>query len=447
MRLIFLLIVGGMLWSCNNNDPVVVEDTGTFATIQREIFEPSCVPCHDAGTSFAAQSNLVLTADVAYDQLVNRIPTNDAAREDGLELVGTKGLESLYTSYLWEKINVHDFEHFYTDHPDYGELMPLGGLPLTNGQLKMIQEWITEGAPEDGEVVDAKILEDETRFEFPEEAYTPLSPPASGIQLTLGPFEVAPNFERELFFFEELGNSETIFVNRVQVNMRRGSHHFILYDFPENDFPSPGVYRDIRNTSNQINFETVASILNQRFVFGTQWRSIDYTFPEGVALEVPANAGFDLNSHYVNRTSDPMQGEVSINLHTVEASEVSKPAKNLFLSNEDILLPAGKTTTLSRSWTFNERRHVFQLYSHAHEHMTEFKIYIVGGARDGELVYFANDWEHPPLLDLNPPIILEAGQGFRAETTYNNTTDKTLTFGLFSVDEMMIILGAYYTEQ
>ncbi len=442
----YIVVLAFLLFQCTNEKGITPEDNSTWKTIQSEIFQPSCVPCHQSGTSFASQSNLILTEDIAYDQLVNRVPTNAAAREDGLLLVGTKGLESLYSSFLWEKINVLDQEHYYEDHPEYGDLMPYSGLPLTNGELKMISEWIVQGAPEDGQVVDASILEDVSRYEFPDEIYTPLSIPPSGYQMIVGPFDINPNHEREFYYFKELGNDKEVFVNRVEVSMRRGSHHFILYDFPDGDLPSSETYRDIRNDNNEYNFETVLSILNQRFVFGTQWRSVDYSFPPGVALRIPENAGFDLNSHYVNRTNDSFIGKVGINLHTILESEVEYVAENLFLNNQNFLLPANKITTISRTWNFDERRVVFQLFSHAHQHMTEFKIYIDGGARDGELVYFANDWEHPPLLELDPPIILEKGEGFRGETTYDNNTNKTLQFGLFSVDEMMIILGAYYTE-
>ena len=73
-------------------------------------------------------------------------------------------------------------------------------------------------------------------------------------------------------------------------------------------------------------------------------------------------------------------------------------------------------------------------------------MFIAGGDRDGELVYYTNDWEHPPLLDLDPVLTLEAGQGLKMEATYHNETNETLRYGLLSTDEMMIIFGAYYTD-
>jgi hypothetical protein len=78
--------------------------------------------------------------------------------------------------------------------------------------------------------------------------------------------------------------------------------------------------------------------------------------------------------------------------------------------------------------------------------MLEFAVEIVGGDRDGELIYFAYDWEHPPILDLDPPITLEAGEGLKLIATYYNWTNETLTFGLLSVDEMMILFGYFYTD-
>ncbi|MCG3120213.1 MAG: hypothetical protein ALAOOOJD_02840 [bacterium] len=76
--------------------------------------------------------------------------------------------------------------------------------------------------------------------------------------------------------------------------------------------------------------------------------------------------------------------------------------------------------------------------------MTEFKVEVVGGPRNGEVVYVAYDWEHPPILKIDPPLVLEAGQGLKLITTYNNWTTRTLRFGLLSQDEMMILFGYFY---
>ena len=158
---------------------------------------------------------------------------------------------------------------------------------------------------------------------------------------------------------------------------------------------------------------------------------------------LPKNTLLDLNSHYVNRTIQPITGEVYTNLHFADPSEVEHEAHFFSLNNLDISLPAGEVTTIERDFTFSERTHIVQLLSHAHQLMVEFRVEMIGGAHDGELIYVAYDWEHPPILRFDSPLVLERGEGFRLEATYDNTTDEEVNFGLLSTDEMMILFGIF----
>jgi hypothetical protein len=446
----FLVIPLVIMFSCNQDEDTSGIDlsqyNSTYDIIQGEIWNTRCTSCHTSGTSFANQSDLVLTADVSYDQLMNRLPANQSARTDGLVLLGDKGLESLYQSFLWEKINALDQEHFYADHPEYGSLMPLGGDFLTNGQLEFIREWIIAGAPREGEVADVTLLEDETVYESP--PFQPLEVPTSGYQFHVAPFEIPPQADREVFIYEELNNEAPVYVKEIEINMAPGSHHFIIYTYPEGGpdaiYPKPGILRDVYYSNGDYNEITLFFMQFQIFVTGTQWPQLRYQFPEGVALKLPPNTGFDLNSHYANSKDESIIGEVYANMHTVDSSEVIHEAEILQLNNQDIFLPAGQVTTIKKTYRFDEDVNIFQLFSHAHEHMTEFKVLISGGTRDGELIYVTFDWEHPPILKLDPPLLLEAGQGLRLEAIYDNDEDRDLRFGLRSTDEMMILFGAYY---
>ena len=87
----------------------VVFGHDTWDIIQESIWNPKCTMCHVSGSSFAEQSGLILTEDIAYQELINVTPKNAHAAEDGLELVGTNGIASLYSSYLWEKINAPNY--------------------------------------------------------------------------------------------------------------------------------------------------------------------------------------------------------------------------------------------------------------------------------------------------------------------------------------------------
>ncbi len=278
-----LLAAGLSLPGCGDDSGPAGPDTSSTSSwqiIRDDILAPNCVNCHSAGTTFASQSDLLLTADVAYEQLVNRSVNNRAADDNGLVRVSTESLPGLFKSFLWEKINAPDQEHFYADHRYYGSQMPLGARPLTHGELEFIRRWIVAGAPETGEVVDPALLKDEERYQPTE--FAPLSPPAQGIQLHLGPFEVAPSFERELFSYKPLENPEDIFVSRLEVAMRPGSHHLLLLAFrdgmPTELVPDPDELRDIRNLDGSYILQNIRLMLQHVPVAGTQWPRMNVSF-------------------------------------------------------------------------------------------------------------------------------------------------------------------------
>ena len=434
------------------------EEPDTWNIIQDSIFTPNCISCHDHGLYFAEQSDLILAEDVAYQELINVVPNNTAAADDGLTLVGTDGIVSLYNSFLWEKINAQDFEHFYDDHPEYGSLMPLGVDFLTNGQLEYIRQWIIAGAPDSGAVADVNLLGDTTRFRLPE--FEALEPPENGIQLHLGPFEIAPQFERELFYFSEIDTSDLIYVNKVEITMAPGSHHFILYTYDEDlfeetllqNFPETDVYRDLRNLGGEENISTLVYMPWMRFITGTQIRFFQYSFPEGVALQLDPFYGFDMNSHYVNYTDETTYGEVYANLHTVSLTEVSHVAEILQLNNTEFSLAPMETTFVNAIyWVGDEfegydNLNVFQLQSHAHQKNLEFRVYKRSESDPNyrEMIYMALDWEHPPIINYDPPISFNNDEGFELEAIYYNNSQDTTKFGFLSTDEMMILFGLFY---
>ncbi len=444
MRLSSLLFLC-LLISCQ--EPVDEKIDTSWSILYKQVLEPNCSNCHMNGSAIQKQSGLDFSSTAVYNDLVGVVPKNLAATEDGLLRVSTEGgMKGLTQSYLWEKINVYDQEHFLNDHPEYGQLMPPGGNVLTDGELQFVRSWIEAGAPESGIVVDEDLLLNTDRYT--PEAFTKLDPPTNGIQLHLGPFEVQPNYEREFFQFTALDQNSDMYVNRIEIEMRRGSHHFLLYTFnqdtPQQILPSYDQPRELRNENSIINLSTLYQMQFHKFFGGTQWSRLDYRLPDGVALKIPQGSGLDQNSHYVNRTDSVMTGEVYTNLHTINKEEVAYVAELFDFNNTDIYLPPKKVTTLTKTFILDEKYYMGQVFSHAHEKMQEFVVEIVGGQRNGEVIYWTNDWEHPPIINFDPPIEINAGEGLKLIATYNNSTSDPVTFGYRSVDEMMILFGWYY---
>lgn len=422
-------------------EPVVSEMT-SFDHIQDRIFTPTCATagCHasEQDNSFN-QHGLVLTKGKSYASLINILSRQPEAKSEGIKRVKPFNANE---SLLYHKLN-WDVSHH--GGKQYGLSMPLGGTPLSIGQLEFVRRWIEAGALNTGSVVDTTLLNDKTPSYVA--IFNGLAPPApgTGFQVKLDAFTITPNFEREFFQRKLVGNTEDQYVNRVQVLMRPGSHHFILYDFADKTkVPPLNVTRDLRNPDGSANISTFLSMQNHVFWAGTQTQSHDYTLPDGAALLLPAGASYDMNSHYVNKTSQSTTGEVHVNLYTIPKSQVTHVVNSLNLANESFILPAGQKTVATKSFTFKKPTTILMLTSHTHKLAEKFVIKIKGGKRDGEVVYESTDWEHPLIKNLATPLVLQAGEGLTSEITYNNKTSQTVRFGLLSEDEMGIIFGYYY---
>lgn len=409
----------------------------SFAQLQVQVLDKSCATagCHVAGSR---NTPLVLTGGDVHARLVGAAPANAAARADGLLLVDPGNPAR---SLLWHKLTVVPGHHAAS----YGGAMPLGQDALSVEQVEFVRQWIERGAPRDGAVVPAALLAGTTPQSTT--AYTALTPPptGSGFQLKVAPFPVSPKFEREFFTYQRVGNTDTAYVTRMELQMRNGSHHLIAYDFapdlPGGLRPAEGTLRDIRNPDGSQNLLNMIAMPWHVFLVGAQTPRSTYEFPAGVALRLPPNARLDLNSHYVNAGTKEIVGEAEVNLHTVPRSQVTKVAEALFLSNQQITIPQGRDTTITTTFRMTKATQVLMLSSHMHKRGIRFRIRWVGGARDGELLYDSDTWEHPAIVNFPTPLELAAGEGLRSEVTYRGDPGRVVRFGLTSEDEMGIIFG------
>jgi hypothetical protein len=420
--------------------------TSSFDLLQDKLLTPSCASsgCHlsNKDASFP-QHGLVLTKGTSYANLVGVASVNSVALKNSvLRVRKFASGESLF----YHKLNWDLSHHGLLN---YGAPMPLGGKPLSKGVLTFVQKWIDAGAPMTGSVADASLLDDTTPSYVEDANFAPLASPVeegkTGIQLKVDRFVIPPNFERELFIRRPLNNSAPIYVSRIKLKSRANSHHMVLYDFrSKSTLPALDDVRDLRNLDNSLNIATVIQMSNHIFLGGGTDPNSDYTFPAGIALQLPTNASIDLNPHYFNKTTGNLYGENYVNLYTVPADQVKKVVQMIDFNVTSFNLPANQTTTITRDFKFDKPVAIVSLTSHYHARGKLFQIKIKGGARDGEVIYENTDWAHPKVINYDTPILLQAGEGLTSVATYVNDTAKNIGFGLTSEDEMDIIFGYYY---
>ncbi|MBC7758705.1 MAG: hypothetical protein H7069_07620 [Phormidesmis sp. FL-bin-119] len=425
------------LESCKKKSGNDSSPKDTWAIIQSNILTPSCATsgCHSStGDALFSQHGLLLTPAVAYENLINVGSKNAAAKAAGMLRVKPG---DFMTSLLYQKTDCQITTQ-------YGAVMPLGGPNLTVGQIEFIKQWIIKGAPKTGNVVDETILNNNA---ICKQTFVAMRAPAAseGFQLALNPISISSNTEREVFINRVTPNTTTVYVNKFVTQGRPNSHHFVLYGFQNlSALPPQNTLRDLYNADGSINITTFAQMQNHLFLSGGTDVNTSYTFPAGVAVKISANTQLDLNAHYFNKQSTSLIGDNYVNMYTVPQSSVVKEAQSINFANYNFSIPANTRKTITSDYVFNKAVTVLTLTSHFHKMGEKFQIKILGGTRNGEVVYENTDWEHPLVLNLATLIQLKSGEGLTSVVTYNNTTSKIINFGLTSEDEMNIIFGYYY---
>src|SRR6185295_9932896 len=112
--------------------------------------------------------------------------------------------------------------------------------------------------------------------------------------------------------------------------------------------------------------------------------------------------------------------------------------------------------------TGDQPQSIFMLSSHQHQRGVRFSAW----RSDGSKLFDNLDWSHPPTLRYDPPLVLRPGDYIEYECEHDNGVTRTvrrcgdspydrnctpgepitLRFGVTSVDDMCLLVGAYYVE-
>ena len=266
-----------------------------------------------------------------------------------------------------------------------------------------------------------------------------------GFQVHVPAFPVVANYERELFIRMPIGNTEDIYVTKFHALCRPGTHHLIAYGYQNEDNPNHppiGVMRDQNLPDGRGNITLTMG--SGAMYCGAQEPEFIQQFPPGVAVRIPANATIDVNSHYFNLTKETIFGEVFLNMETIPKDSVTELLEIDNIDNDEVLfLPKGETTDIEFTELFDETTRIRQMFSHMHKRGVLFEVFRVGGVDDGELLYAALDYQHPPYKFFDEPLVFLEGEGMRTKVRYINNTDRDIEFGVTSEDEMGIL---FYSE-
>lgn len=164
-------------------------------------------------------------------------------------------------------------------------------------------------------------------------------------------------------------------------------------------------------------------------------------FPEGVGIRVRAGQQIHLNLHLYNTSDEVLTGESAI-LVKQSSTPPAILAENVFAGSFQINIPPMTTRTVTGGCTATRDYTLFALWPHMHQVATHQKVELVRGGTPTVLHDEPFNFAEQDYYLQEPAVQVQQGDQIRVTCTYVNTTNRTITFG-DSSDQEMCFSGLY----
>lgn len=422
------------------------------------IMQQRCASCH-GNTNPAGQLDLVGNGanqaakmlDV-YNRLVGRPPNNTYAAGEGFKLI-EKG--QFYESFLFRKINDGLQPDLTLDMQEGDPHSDPMLHTITDVEKEAIRQWILFDAPPSGKVVDIPMLQKYYSGDSVA-SFTSVPPapnPAEGFQIHMGPFFLPEGAEDEFYWKYPTRLQVDKEVTKLEILFGLYSHHLILYELDKNfaGQVKTGIRRDNAHVFSKL-------------VSANQFPDTT-TLPSGSAFFWNAGTVLDVNSHYINYSSDKVaKCEAYINVYTQPSGIAKQEMKSEITANTNIWIPNDGITRKFETPLYEAgvttETFLWGITSHTHQWGTDFNIYkrtqfgdkddLIFDAEytngDPNDFYLGYDYQHPPIRYFDDFLPIKANEGIIYEASYSNTGPRAVGFGNTSEDEMMVIAFFYLED-
>ncbi len=417
------------------------------------IFQVNCSSCH-SGVSPAGGLNFAASPASVYTSIVNANPTNTAALAKGDKRI-ERG--NPHRSFLLRKCQNHlDPDNGIS--ATEGAAMPPSGPGLSNKDVELIRQWILNGAPQTGTVVNMNVINryysgygiDVTP------ATHPLPTESGSFQVHLGKIFADTSSEMEYFLKYDLKLPDTVEVNRIELFLANESHHFLIYKLlPDavNLFPEGMRIQDpLTGLGSSTGYNVLVSAFQS---------SRNNALPATTAYQWETGTILDLNHHLFNINTDSvLASELYFNVYTQHKHTAAAIMHCALIADRAINIPNDAANHVFTSPSFDiaatNMWNIWMLSSHTHKYGKDFDIFLrnpdgSAGTQvfEGWMDYENNinqgyyDWEHPPVEHFSPFLTMNPRNGLIQKATFNNNGAVPVHFGFTTRDEMMLFFVQY----
>jgi len=180
-------------------------------------------------------------------------------------------------------------------------------------------------------------------------------------------------------------------------------------------------------------------------VMSSQHLYSDIRYPDGVGKILFGGQKIVVEYHYYNTSDEAVPAKVKINFHLVKKADVRRIVRTASFENFTIFTPPGGESTHLAECFVDQDILVYSLTRRTHRWGTDFAVWYAGGERDGEHIWTSSEWNRKTDYVIpGGPIRLKAGEGFRFECDFSNTTDESLQFGVYATDETCMLQANWW---
>jgi len=245
-----------------------------------------------------------------------------------------------------------------------------------------------------------------------------------------------------------LNNEEPIYVNSVHFIAGPAWHHSNWMYVPDTNLDGPDGVWDCEERGFNEGYAILGGVF---FAQSTQAEEETQRFPPGAAFVIPPHSRIVGGTHLINFDSVPVTTDATFELGLIPEAEVTTLLQPLSLNyQEGFLIPAASSAALSTSCDLSGSTgpldfRIHYVLPHYHQYATNFRFEVVGGPRDGELIFETDASVGDPLgAMLDVPFELMGATGFRMTCSYDNPETFDLRYRNSDNGEMCVLLA--YTD-
>ncbi len=276
--------------------------------------------------------------------------------------------------------------------------------------------------------------------------------PSIAARLThnFGDFELAPHQEiASQCVVWTLNNDRALYVNQITLANSGAYHHSNWFVVPESLYPGPDGFFRCRDRD----FDELSSAVNGTVIFAQSTQSLAETqqLARGAVIMIPPRHKVVAGVHLLNLQNRVHTTNLRMSLGLIHPSDVEVILTPFRLTYYTLDIPplvqSRFTTDCDLTTPFEsvaQRPLDLKLYwvlPHYHELGNHFRVEILGGPRDGELIHSLDTFNAEPNgKALDPPLDLTGATGLRLTCGFSNPRDESVGWGIGD-QEMCVMLG------